>query len=129
MHDTFRRLVLAAQRQITPVLIIIVGVGITFASSLVPHRAHAFELLPLQVAAGILPYVIYGMLAWMLRTPEVLRYGLLMLAVHLAAVILQRALIGGGGPLLILIPLLLTGLLLTQWPRALRATRPQARPH
>lgn len=129
MRAQLERLIATLEQYISPVAIVIAGVGLTFVTGLVPHRAHAYVLLPMQVAAGVLPYVLYGMLAWMLREPEVRRYGLGLLGVHLLAVLLQRLLTSNeGGALLVVVPLVLAALLLTLWPRALRASAPRSKP-
>ena len=129
MRQQFDRLLSTLEQHTSPVAIVIIGIGIAFGSSLVPHRAHAFELLPLQVAAGVIPYVIFGMIAWMLREAVVIRYGLAMLGLHLLAILIQRGILGtdgGDAPLLIAVPVLLTGALLTLWPRALQTSAPRA---
>lgn len=110
--------------QVPAAAIVIAGVVLSGAAALVPNQAHAFELLPLQLAAGVLPYLLLGMLAWMLREPVVIRAGLAVFAVHLLAVIMQRGLSPdhGSGPLLTAVPLLLAAGLLVLWPRALRAS-------
>lgn len=129
MRAQLERLIATLEQMVSPVAIIIAGVGLAFASGLVPHRAHAYELLPMQVAAGLLPYLLYGMIAWMLREPDVRRYGLGLLGVHLLAALVQRLLTGNeGGALLIIVPLALAALLLTLWPRALRASAPRSKP-
>lgn len=128
MRAQLKRLIATLEQTISPVAIIIVGVGLAFATGLVPHRAHAYELLPMQVAAGVLPYVLYGMVAWMLREPVVRLYGLGLLGAHLLAALIQRLLTGNaGGTLLVVVPLALAALLLTLWPRALQASAPRSR--
>lgn len=129
MRQQLDRLLSTLEHHTSPVAIVILGIGIAFGTGLVPHRAHAFELLPLQVAAGVMPYMIFGMLAWMLQEPVVIRYGLAVLALHLLAALTQRGILGtdgGNAPLLIGVPLFLTAALLTLWPQALEASAPRA---
>ncbi|TVQ86341.1 MAG: hypothetical protein EA400_13300 [Chromatiaceae bacterium] len=102
------------------------GVGLSLVAALVPHRAHAFELLPLQAAAGLVPYALFAMLAWMLREPIVKRLGLVTLTVHLLALLIQRGLASAQAdtPMLVAVPLFMAIILLVLWPRALRASAP-----
>lgn len=114
------------ERLISPLLIVVAGVSLALLAALVPHRAHAFQLLPLQAAAGLLPYALFAMLAWMLREPIVKRLGLLTLTVHLLTLLIQRLLAPAqtDTPMLVAVPLFMAMILLTLWPRALRATTP-----
>jgi hypothetical protein len=104
--------------------IILAGVLLSLAGALVPYHGHAITLLPLQAAAGILPYVLYGIIAHLLREPIVIRAGVLVFAVHLGLTLLQRGLGSDqdGAPLLVAVPLLATAALLVLLRRALQVT-------
>jgi hypothetical protein len=110
------------ETQVHPAAIVLAGIALSFLSALAPTEAHAIQLLPLQVAAGLLPYAVFGMIAAMLRTPVVTRIGLVILAAHAAAAVLQRGLSPdhGSGPLLVAVPILAAIALMALWPRAVR---------
>mgnify|MGYP006295856801 FL=1 len=107
-----------------PAAIVLGGIALSFLAALAPTKAHAIQLLPLQVAAGLLPYTIFGMIVAMLRNAVVMRAGLATLAVHLVATVLQRGLSPdhGSGPLLVIVPLLAAVALMTLWPQAVQAS-------
>lgn len=117
------------EKHVPPTAIIVAGVALSFAAALVPHHAHAVQMLPIQALLGILPYALYGVIAALLKEPIVARAGLIVLGVHLLAVLVQRGLAAdhGSGPLLIIIPLLLSAGLLILWPRAWQASDPTRR--
>lgn len=117
------------EKHVPPTAIVIAGVALSSAAALVPHHAHAIQILPIQALLGLLPYALYGVIAALLKEQIVVRVGLIVLGIHLIAVLLQRGLAAdhGSGPLLIIIPLLLSAGLLTLWPRALRASDPMRR--
>jgi len=112
------------ETQVHPAAIVLGGIALSFLSALAPTDAHAIQLLPLQVTAGLLPYAVFGMIAAMLHTPGVTRIGLVVLAAHAATAVLQRGLSPdhGGGPVLVVVPLLAAIALLALWPRAVRAS-------
>jgi hypothetical protein len=117
------------EQHVPPAAIVIAGVALSLAAALVPHHAHAIEMLPIQALVGLTLYVLYGVLAALLQDPIVVRAGVVVLGVHLLAVLLQRGLSAdhGSGPSLIIVPLVLAGGLLVLWPRALRASDPMRR--
>lgn len=117
------------EKHVPPTAIIVAGVALSFAAALVPHHAHAVQMLPIQALLGILPYALYGVIAALLKEPIVARAGLIVLGVHLLAVLVQRGLAAdhGSGPLLSIIPLLLSAGLLTLWPHAWKASDPTRR--
>jgi hypothetical protein len=119
----------ALEKHVPPTAIVVAGVALSFAAALVPHHAHAVQMLPLQALLGLLPYALYGVIAALLKEPIVARAGLIVLGVHLIAVLVQRGLTAdhGSGPLLSTIPLLLSAGLLMLWPRALHASDPTRR--
>lgn len=104
--------------------VILAGVVLSLAGALVPYHGHAITLLPLQAAASILPYALYGVIAHLLREPIVIRAGVLVFAVHLAVTLLQRGLgtDQDGALLLVAVPLFAAAALLVLLRRALRAT-------
>lgn len=112
------------EKHVHPAAIVLAGVALAFLSALAPTKAHAVQLLPLQVVVGLLPYVVFGMIAAMLRAPIVQRAGLIVLGIHLLTAIAQRGLNAdhGSGPTLIIVPILATIALMALWPRAVRAT-------
>lgn len=107
-----------------PATIVLAGIGLSFLAALAPTKAHAIQLLPLQVAAGLLPYAIFGMVVAMMRTPVVMRAGLAILGLHLVATLLQRGLSPdhASGPLLVIVPLLAAAGLMALWPQAVQAS-------
>lgn len=117
------------EKHVPPAAIVIAGVVLSFAAALVPHHAHAIQLLALQAFVGLLPYGLYGILAALLDAPIVRRVGLGILGIHLLAVVLQRGLSSdhGSGPMLIIVPALLAFAPLVLWPRALSASDPVRR--
>ena len=112
-----------------PAMIVGAGVVLSALSSVVPHFASAYRLLPMPLMTGITLYVVYGMLAALWRSEIVLRTGALVLSAHAGAAAFLRLLDTGpiGQGLLALTPVLLTLGLLALWPEALRASDPTAR--
>jgi hypothetical protein len=127
--QTLDRYLQIIEAHVRPPAIVIAGVLLSCAAALVPHHAHAIELLPAQALIGLVPYALYGVLAALLREPIVVRIGVAVLGLHLLAVLLQRGLSAdhGSGPLLIIVPLLLAAAPLAVWPRALRESDPLRR--
>ena len=119
----------ALEKHVPPTAIVVAGVALSFAAALVPHHAHAVQMLPIQALLGLLPYALYGVIAALLKEPVVVRAGIIVLGVHLLAVLVQRGLAAdqGSGALLSITPLLLSAGLLMLWPRALQASDPRRR--
>lgn len=112
------------ETQVHPAAIVLGGIALSFLAGLAPTEAHAIRLLPLQVAAGLLPYALFGMIAAMLRTEVVTRVGWVVLGVHGVTALLQRGLSPdhSSGPLLVAVPLIAAIGLLAFWPQAVRAS-------
>jgi hypothetical protein len=107
------------------IAIIIGGVALSFAAAVVPHFDSAFRLDPLMLAVGVLPYMIYGVLAYFLRGRARLAPGAAVLGLHLLAVLQQRWLTDGyaEGSLLYWVPVVLAAALLALIPQARQGAR------
>lgn len=107
------------------IAIIIGGVALSFAAAVVPHFDSAFRLDPLMLALGLLPYMIYGVLAYFLRGRARLAPGAAVLGLHLLAVLQQRWLTDGyaEGGLLYWVPVVLAAALLALIPQARQGAR------
>lgn len=107
------------------IAILIGGVVLSFAAAVVPHFNSAFRLEPLILVAGVLPYLVYGVLAWFLRGQVRIASGAAVLGLHLLVVIQQRWLTDGyaEGTLLYWAPLVLAAALLFLIPRAQAGAR------
>lgn len=107
------------------IAIIIGGVALSFAAAVVPHFNSAFRLDPLMLAVGVLPYIIYGVLAYFLRGRARLAPGAAVLGLHLLAVLQQRWLTDGyaEGSLLYWVPVVLAAALLALIPQARQGAR------
>lgn len=107
------------------IAIIIGGVALSFAAAVVPHFDSAFRLDPLMLAVGVMPYMIYGVLAYFLRGRARLAPGAAVLGLHLLAVLQQRWLTDGyaEGSLLYWVPVVLAAALLALIPQARQGAR------
>jgi hypothetical protein len=107
------------------IAIIIGGIALSFAAAVVPHFNSAFRLDPLLLVVGILPYAIYGVLAYFLRGRARLASGGAVLGLHLLAVAQQRWLTDGyaDGNLLYWVPIVLAAALLALIPQARAGAR------
>lgn len=101
------------------------GVALSFAAAVLPHFDSAFRLDPLMLAAGLLPYAIYGVLAYFLRGRARIASGGAVLGLHLLAVAQQRWLTDGyaESSLLYWVPIVLAAALLALIPQAREGTR------
>lgn len=107
------------------IAIVLGGVALSFAAAVHPHFDSAFRLDPLMLAAGLLPYAIYGVLAYFLRGRARLAPGAAVLGLHLIAVAQQRWLTDGyaEGSLLYWVPIVLAAALLALIPQAREGAR------
>jgi len=107
------------------IAIIIGGVALSFAAAVAPHFDSAHRLDPLLLAVGLLPYALYGVLAYLLRGRARLASGGTVLALHLFVVFQQRWLTDGdpAGGLLYWVPLVLAAALLALIPQAREGAR------
>lgn len=107
------------------IAIVLGGVALSFAAAVLPHFDAAFRLDPLMLAAGLLPYAIYGVLAYFLRGRARVASGAAVLGLHLIAVAQQRWLTDSyaEGSLLYWVPIVLAAALLALIPRAREGAR------
>ncbi len=101
--------------------IILLGCGLAFLSAVVPHYDTGYYLMTGVLLTGLLPYLIYALVAALMRGPLVLAGGLVILVLHGILVANERVLGGADyasgmiyyGPLLLAVlglPLLLRAL-------------------
>ncbi len=69
--------------------VIAVGLVLAFVSAVVPHYTH-HKLAAGVLLAGVLPYVVYGIVAVFMRNLLTVAVGAVLLAVHAALVINER---------------------------------------
>lgn len=70
--------------------VIVAGFLLSFVSALVPFYSAGYELLYWVMLAGLLPYLVYGVAAPLLRGGLVLAAGLALLGIHAWLVIAER---------------------------------------
>lgn len=70
--------------------IVVAGLLLSFVSALVPFYSAGYELLYWVMLAGLLPYLVYGIAAPLLRGSVVLVSGLVLLGIHAWLVISER---------------------------------------
>ena len=70
--------------------IIVAGLLLSFVSALVPFYTAGYKLLYWVMLAGLLPYLVYGVAAPLLRGGLVLVEGLVLLGLHTWLVIAER---------------------------------------
>lgn len=73
-------------------IIVVVGVALAFASAVAPFYGTSYVLLATVLFAGLAPYAVYAVVAWLLPRPWVVGLGVALLIVHAALVIVERAL-------------------------------------
>jgi hypothetical protein len=102
------------------IAILIAGTVLSFAAAVVPHFDSAFRLEVGLLVSGLVPYLVYAVLAWFLRGRVRVASGAAVLGVHLLVVAQQRWITDGyaEGTLLYWTPLVLGALLLFLIPRA-----------
>jgi len=110
--------------KLIPSLVVLAGLAFSFLAAIVPYHGSAYRLLPVAMAAGMMTYAVYGVLAAMWASPTVRRAGVGVLGTHVLTVLLLRTFFGGNlrDALLAVIPAVLALGLLTLWPRALKAS-------
>jgi hypothetical protein len=107
------------------ITILAAGTLLSFASAVLPHYDGAYRLEPLILTAGLLLYLIYGVLSQFLTPHLANMSGLAVFTLHLLIAVHQRWLTDGhlSGTLLYWFPLLLALGLLGLIPRASYANR------
>ena len=103
--------------------VIAAGTVLSFISAVVPFYTAGYQLLFTVLMAGMTPYLVYGLVMYLLRRPVVTNVaGALLLAAHLWLVIHERF-IGGADysdRTIYIMPLLFTVMLVPLLVRALR---------
>ena len=95
-------------------LLILFGLFLSFVSALVPHFDAGYNLAFSVFAAGILPYMVYGIIVPLSRGALTTITGLIIVTVHLWLVITQR-IIGNAdysNGLIYVVPILLAAAIL-----------------
>lgn len=102
------------------IAILLGGTVLSFAAAVVPHFDSAFRLEVVLLVVGLVPYLVYAVLAWFLRGRLRVASGASVLGLHLLVVAQQRWLTDGyvDGTLLYWAPLMLAALLLFLIPKA-----------
>jgi hypothetical protein len=102
--------------------IIVAGLLLALLSALVPHYQAGYKLMYGVLLSGMLPYLIYGIAAPLLRTGLILVAGLGLLTVHAWLVISERFIDGAdySDGMIYYVPLLLALVLLPLLVMALR---------
>jgi hypothetical protein len=102
------------------IAILIGGTALSFAAAVVPHFDSAFRLDVVLLVSGLVPYLVYAVLAWFLRGRVRVASGVAVLGLHLLVVAQQRWITDGyaEGTLLYWTPLVLAALLLFLIPQA-----------
>ena len=80
----------AEQSKLFGYLVIATGVALAFVSSVVPFYNSGYRLLGGVLLAGLLPFLVYGLVVVMLGTAWSMAAGLILLLVNLWLVITQR---------------------------------------
>jgi hypothetical protein len=75
--------------------IVLAGLVLAFTSALVPFYTSGYKLASGVLLAGMLPYLVYGIAAPLLRRGLIVVSGLVLLTVHAGLVISERFLGGG----------------------------------
>lgn len=91
-------------------LFILIGLLLSVVSALVPHFQAGYHLMFSVFVAGMLPYIVYGIIAPQSRGALTTITGLVIVTVHLWLVITQR-IIGGAeysNGLIYIVPIILT---------------------
>lgn len=91
-------------------LIILFGLLLSVVSALVPHFQAGYHLMFSVLVAGMLPYIVYGIIVPQSRGALTTMTGLVIVTVHLWLVITQR-IIGGAeysNGLIYIVPIILT---------------------
>ena len=71
-------------------LVILAGVVLAALTAVVPHYAAGYHLMFGVLLAGILPYLVYGILTELVRGWALILPGLLLLGVHLWLTVTER---------------------------------------
>jgi hypothetical protein len=74
-------------------VVIAIGLALAFVSAVVPHYGH-HQLLSGVLAAGLLPYLAYGVIVVFLNSTVTMASGVVLLLVHAGVVFTERF----GGP-------------------------------
>lgn len=101
--------------------VIVVGLCLAFLAAVVPHFTAGYRVLGGVLLAGLLPYLAYGLVVPLLRTPLTTVAGIVVVGLHAALVVAERFVDGADysdgsiyyGPLVLalaLLPLLVLGL-------------------
>ncbi len=105
-----------------PYGVILLGCGLAFLSAVVPHYDTGYYLMTGVLLTGLLPYLVYALVAALMQGPLVLVGGLVILVLHGILVTNERVLGGAdyGSGMIYYGPLLLAVLGLPLLLRALR---------
>jgi len=78
------------QAKFTGYAVIIAGFVLVFVSAVVPFYTSGYRLLGAVLLAGVVPYLVYGLVVVMLRNMLSIIVGLSLLVVHLWLTIIER---------------------------------------
>jgi hypothetical protein len=91
---------------------LVIGFAVSFPVAVVPHFNGAFRLVPLVLAAWMVPYLILSVIVYFMRGPLRLRLVLAVVGAQLVTAWIQRGLLGGSDSGLLYAVALLTAVLL-----------------
>ena len=102
--------------------IIVCGTALAVAAAVKPFFDDGFHLQTGVLLAGLLPYLLYAVIAVMLRRPVILAAGIALLAAHAWLVLSERfsGAVDYSGNMIYYIPVLLAVALIPLWIMAMR---------